>query len=121
MLDKGFVSTYAGVPAEISSVRREVGIYLDGCPVREDVILAASELASNAVLHSASAGAIFTVRVERRDEYVYLEVEDLGGPWVTPIDHSRPHGLDIVELISPKWGIMGTDNSRVVWARVNLP
>ena len=55
MLDGGFASTYAGVPAEVASVRREVGIYLDGCSVRDDAILIVSELASNAIVHSRSA------------------------------------------------------------------
>lgn len=120
MLDKRFVSTYAGVPAEVASVRHEVSMYLTGCPVQDDVILIASELASNAIMHSLSAGAVFTVQVERRDDYVYVEVEDLGGPWVASPDHSRPHGLDVVELITPRWGIMGTPNLRVVWARINF-
>ena len=121
MLDSDFICTYAGVAAEIASARREVGLFLDGCSVRDDVILIVSELASNAIMHSASAGSVFTVRVELHPGHVYIEVEDLGGPWLKSVDHSRPHGLDIVELLAPRWGIAGDGTSvpRVVWAQVN--
>jgi hypothetical protein len=44
----------AGVPASVSAARRFVASALPGCPRADDLILAASELASNAVGHSAS-------------------------------------------------------------------
>jgi two-component sensor histidine kinase len=119
MIDSRFVSSYAGVPGEVANVRREVGIYLDGCSVRDDVILIVSELASNAIMHSNSADAIFTVRVELCKGYAFVECEDLGGPWLPTLDNERPHGLDVLELLTPCWGITGGgDTTRVVWARV---
>ena len=118
MLDRGFLSSYAGVPAEVACVRHEVWSYLADSPVADDVALVVSELASNAIMHSNSAGGIFTVRVDRRDDHIYIEVQDDGGPWVRLIDESRLHGLDILTLLAPHWGVMGTDTCRVVWARV---
>jgi anti-sigma regulatory factor (Ser/Thr protein kinase) len=48
--------------------------------VPEAVVLIVSELASNAILHSASQGEFFTVRAELHPDYVWIEAEDLGGP-----------------------------------------
>jgi anti-sigma regulatory factor (Ser/Thr protein kinase) len=86
------------------------------------VILIVSEFATNAVLHSDSAGEFFTVRCERHAHYVWVEVEDLGGTWhVRPRDGDRAHGLDIVDTLSgaDNWGVELTgDGDRVCWARV---
>ena len=54
---------------------------LDGCPVADEAVLIADELASNAVRHSNSGkpGGRFTVRVEvHKPDYLWVEVEDEG-------------------------------------------
>jgi hypothetical protein len=48
----GYTGTFHGRAEEVSRVRRQVARYLDGCPVTDDAVLAASEFAANAVLHS---------------------------------------------------------------------
>src|ERR1039457_1172569 len=73
---------------------------LDGCPVADDAILCASEMAANAALHSHSAlpGGQFTVSAELSPgDYVWIEVEDQGGLW-TPAaaEPGGGHGLDII-------------------------
>jgi anti-sigma regulatory factor (Ser/Thr protein kinase) len=84
-----------------------------------------SELAANAVLHSATArpGGRFTVRAEVwESHYAWLEVEDQGGPW-TARDSSAPggRGLAIVTSLASYWDIGGDDTARVVCARIDWP
>lgn len=120
-----FTGTYPGRPDQVRNARREIARLLAGCPAANDAVLVVSELASNAVLHSASQGDFFTVRAELHADYVWVETEDLGGPWrcrQQADDH--PHGLDVVQaLVGPdNWGVERTsDGGRVVWARLDLP
>ena len=75
-------------------------------------------------MHSASAGEFFIVRCERYAEYVWIETEDLGGHWHPGVPGDRPHGLDIVALLtSPgNWGTeTASDGNRILWARLDLP
>ena len=88
----------------------------------------ASELAANAAVHSRSAapGGWFTVRAEVRDgDYVWIEVEDQGGPWACHAhDDDHPHGLDLVDALAGdgNWGIDGdASHGRTVWARLDWP
>ncbi|HEY3810494.1 MAG TPA: ATP-binding protein, partial [Acidimicrobiales bacterium] len=97
---------------------------LAGCPAADDAVLIASELAANAVTHSASAGEFFTVRCETHPDYVWIEVEDLGGPWQPAQPDDRPHGLDLIGALAgpDNWGTDTTsDGDRIVWARLDLP
>ena len=104
-------------------VRRAVARHLAGCPAVDDATLIASELAANAILHSASRGQFFTVRAELYPDHVRVEAEDLGGPWRHREPDYRPHGLDVVEALTGPdgWGIeTTTDGGRIVWARLDL-
>src|SRR5579863_338331 len=58
----GYTGTFGGRADEAARVRREIARYLGGCPVTNDMILIADELAANAILHSHSRGASFGVR-----------------------------------------------------------
>jgi anti-sigma regulatory factor (Ser/Thr protein kinase) len=77
----------------------------------DDVILCASELAANAATHSASRlpGGTFTVRIKiSPGDYVWVEVEDDGGPMNPEIrEATGHHGLDIVCALATDWGIDG--------------
>jgi serine/threonine-protein kinase RsbW len=118
-----FTGTYPGRPDQVRNARREVARCLAGCPAANDAVLVVSELASNAVLHSASRGEFFTVRAELHADYVWVEAEDLGGPWRRAPHTDRPHGLDVVEALTgpDNWGTESTsDGGRVVWARLDL-
>jgi hypothetical protein len=98
---------------------------LDGCPMADDVILCASELAANAAVHSNSRlpGGQFTVRAEiHPGDYVWLEVEDNGGPWIEAApDTGQGHGLDIIRALASDCGIDGDYITRIVWARFDWP
>jgi len=87
------------------------------------VVLIASELASNAVLHSRSRSDIFAVGCQVFPHHVRIEVADLGGQWRRLGPDGRPHGLDIVASLATGWGIEQpvADGCRVVWARVEFP
>jgi serine/threonine-protein kinase RsbW len=116
-----YAGTFHGEPGQVGRVRAELRAYLGSCPRSDDAVLIASELAANAVLHSASAGQSFTVRAEIFRDYCWVEVEDLGGPWLCRQRDDRPHGLDIVTaLAGENWGVETSGGCRVTWARVSF-
>jgi serine/threonine-protein kinase RsbW len=118
-------ATYPGGAERLPAVRADLRILLAGCPVVDDVIQCAAELAANAVRHSKSrlAGGAFTVRAEiYPNDYIWIEVEDDGGPWLDAArDPGRGHGLEIVNALASDWGVEGDEASRVVWARLDWP
>jgi anti-sigma regulatory factor (Ser/Thr protein kinase) len=121
-----YSAVFHGVPDQIARVRAGVRDYLDGCLVpddaADDAVLIASELATNAIRHTHSRGAFLIVRCEVFPSYIWVECEDLGGPWHPRQQDGRPHGLDIVKaLAGDGWGTEVTsDGYRVVWARVDF-
>jgi serine/threonine-protein kinase RsbW len=125
---RSFGRAYPGRPELLRRVRADLGAVLDGCPIADETILVASELAANAVVHSSSRqpGGWFIVRAEvSPGECVWVEVEDQGEVWAGghPRD-GRPHGLDIVQAIvgEANWGSYGDAAlGRVAWARLGWP
>jgi len=116
--------TFPGRADQVGLVRRDIASHLAGHPAAADAVLIASELATNSVLHSASAGEYFTVRCQVHPGRVRIEVEDLGGPWQLRQPDDRPHGLDLIgALAGPgNWGADTTsDGDRIVWVRLDLP
>jgi anti-sigma regulatory factor (Ser/Thr protein kinase) len=116
---------FHGAPDQVARVRGGVREYLDGYLVpdgaADDVVLIVSELAANAITHSASAGRFIVARCEVFPSYVWVEVEDLGGPWHPRQRDGRPHGLDIVTALAGPdgWGTETTsDGGRITWCRV---
>ena len=103
-------TTYPGTAEHISTVRADLRPLLHDCPVADDVILCASELAANAALHSNSRlpGGTFTVRIlVSRSDFIRVEVHDNGGPWTSAsADTTGHHGLDIVRALADKWAPM---------------
>ncbi len=96
---------------QVRHARRFLTGILTDCPAADDVILAASELAGNAVLHSASRqpGGTFTITADiRHGDHVRIEIHDHGGPWNQQHHHDgRPHGLDIVASLAASHGVSG--------------
>jgi anti-sigma regulatory factor (Ser/Thr protein kinase) len=92
---------------------------LQGCPGAYEALLCASELATNALLHSDTreAGGTFTVRAEiRPGTSVTIEVEDCGGCWAEPRPHpAHGRGLGIVQQLTDDWGVRDNGKRRVVW------
>ena len=125
---RSFGHAYPGRPEEVQRVRADLGGILNECPIADEMILVASELAANAVIHSSSRqpGGRFIVRAAVcPDAYIRVEVEDQGGIWAGhhPRD-GRPHGLDIVQAIAGdgNWGIDGDAAlGRIAWVRLDWP
>lgn len=118
--------SYPGTPDQAAAVRADISPLLSGCPIADDVLLCASELAANAIKHSRSRrpGHRFTVRAEiRAAHFAQVEVSDRGGPWRMPPTSrtGRKHGLDIVAALATRWGTRGGLTGRTVWARLNWP
>lgn len=120
-----FERTYPGAADQIRHVRADLAPDLSECPMADELLLAVSELCTNAAVHSRSRdrGGQFTVRVDiRADDYLWAEVEDQGGAWSTSEPDDRPHGLDIVAALvgDGNWGIDGDEEiGRVVWVRLD--
>jgi anti-sigma regulatory factor (Ser/Thr protein kinase) len=116
---------FPGRTDRIREVRATLGLALAACPIAEDVVLAACELATNCVLHSRSREpwGRFTVRAElHAGDYLWLGVEDGGGLWTEqPRSDVRGRGLAIVAAVSSDWGVEGDALARVVWARFDWP
>jgi serine/threonine-protein kinase RsbW len=117
--------TYPGTTEHIRIVRADLRAALHECPMADDVILCASELAANAAIHSRSRlpGGTFTVRVKiSPSDHAWIEVEDDGGPKSPGLrDATRHHGLDIVRALATDWGIGGDHTARTIWARFDWP
>lgn len=104
---------------------------LSGCPVAEDVVLMADELACNAIRHSRSRepGGLFVVRLWTcPGQSVRVEVADGGGRWASPVNQGDPddageaewyryggRGLRIVAALAAAWGVRGDERGRTVW------
>jgi anti-sigma regulatory factor (Ser/Thr protein kinase) len=112
---------FGGFPEEIHNVRAFVAELVDGCPAADDVVLLSSEVATNAILHSASGAAgTFSVSVLAGRGSVRVEVRDLGSATAPSVRRSRQPGesgagLSLVEKLSDRWGFDGGEHGRVVW------
>jgi anti-sigma regulatory factor (Ser/Thr protein kinase) len=93
--------------------------------VLEHAQLVASELASNSVRHSgAPPSTTLTLRIERSETAVRLEIEDPGhGGEITVRrpDVAGGFGLNIVQVLSERWGAERvTAGGTRVWALLSL-
>ena len=81
----------------------------------DDVLLLASELVTNAVVHAAAHGPI-ELTAECRPDATWVEVRDHGPGFASPQPAPR-HGLQIVSVASERWGIV-EDGATSVWFEV---
>ena len=80
---------FAGSRDQVRQARDFVARVLGGCPAKDDAVLLASELATNAITHTASGdGGRFTVTVYQAGTWVRVEVHDAGSA-TTPAARSR--------------------------------
>lgn len=122
-----FDRVYPGTISQPGRVRSDLAEITRQYPVADDVALLASELATNAILHTRSGhpGRVFTVRATLYPgDYAWVEVADAGGDWsMDEHDDEHGRGLAIVAAIAGdgNWGIEGDSASRVVWFRLDWP
>jgi len=122
-----FERAYPGTTGQPRKVRADLAVIAGGFPAVDELLLLASELATNAILHSQSGhpGHRFTIRATLYPgDYAWIEVVDQGGAW-TRNGHDDEHGrgLEVVAGIAGdgNWGIDGDERSRVAWFRLDWP
>lgn len=113
--------TFSGRPDQVGAARRFVWSTLSPCPSADDAVLLTSELAANAVLHTASGDSgSFGVAVRHTDRLARVEVTDDGSltaPTVRPNDELAvsARGLLLVSIVASRWGHDGDSSARLVW------
>ena len=131
-----WVRVFPGELQQVRQVRTFVACALAGCPARETLLACVSELAANAIAHTATgAGGIFTVEVAQPGPgMATVAVTDAGGARAPAIRRaSEPggthdlgeggRGLALVDALSSRWGYRDLDSGagRTVWAEATWP
>ena len=113
---------FPGQPRQVREARRWIKPLLAGLPAADDALLALSELASNAVIHSKSRlpRGVFIVRAVILMDLVRIEVTDQGGVWHGQFgpDPQFGRGLSIVAALASAWGITGDQAGRTAWCEI---
>jgi serine/threonine-protein kinase RsbW len=116
-----------GDAAQLSEARAWVlGLLPEACPRAADVALVVSELATNALLHSASGapGGVVDVLVDVEPDAVALAVVDQGPAALAPArrpDGEGGRGLQIVTALADAYEVTTTPEGRTVWCRLDWP
>ena len=103
---------FPGRPEQVAQARRFVARVLDTCPVVDDALLCASELASNAIRHTRSGrSGKFQVLVWRGRASACVAVLDDGSDTIPAPTPGAPgglaesgHGLLTVQALAAWWG-----------------
>lgn len=108
----------------MSAVRRWFKSLLPPCPACDDLISVVTELACNAVAHTASGrGGWFAVELTWHPAIVRVAVADCGGPAEPHIIHDsdseRGRGLLLVRGLAIRSGHTGDHRGRLVWADIS--
>lgn len=118
---------FPGTASAVSQARRFVaGVVGDDFPALDDVLVLVSEVASNAVTHTASGdGGAFEVVVLMTGDSARVEIADQGGASEPRLADNGPvealtggRGLRIVDTLAVNWGHAGDELGRVVWFEV---
>ena len=117
-------------PANAAVVRHSIAADLSSRAVAQDriadVVLVASELVSNAVVHTAPnlIDQDLDIAWEIQPDCVLIQVvdasPDLPRPRSTNETDTRGRGLSIVAALALDWGVRRTPSGKQVWARVPL-
>ncbi len=124
--DSTWEQTYPGREDQVGHVRAALLPLLGDCPIADDVVLVMSELAANAVRHSASRehGGTFTARLlHLPGHFVLGEIEDGGSSWDGDLEGSArdASGLFVVLTLASACGVTVDGCKRVVWFRIHYP
>jgi len=118
---------FPGCERELSRLRRWLSSLLPDCPERDEVLSIATELATNALEHTASGapGGTFAVEVTWHRSVMLVAVADGGSPGeprvIEDLDGERGRGLLLVRGLSARTGWTGDERGRVVWAQIAWP
>lgn len=120
--------TFPGRPEQVGQARLFASSVLAGRPEADTAALVVSELATNALRHTASGepDGTFLVVVWARADGVRVAVYDLGSartPAIAPADgdelRASGHGLVLVTTLAKEWGATRTKTGRRVWAELS--
>jgi serine/threonine-protein kinase RsbW len=112
---------FPGQADQIANARDFTRRVLASCPVLDEAVLLVSELATNAVEHTATgSGGHFDVIIYRDETLLIIAVKDEGSdkaPVTRSVDELAEggRGLGLVELITDRWGYCGNERGRTVW------
>jgi signal transduction histidine kinase/serine phosphatase RsbU (regulator of sigma subunit)/DNA-binding response OmpR family regulator len=120
-----FTARLAEAGTAPSEARRAVARELRRWGVAEepvdDIVLIASELVTNALVHARPP---IDLRLRRIGPHVILEIRDRAGlrPRRRRPDDSDEHGrgLNIVEVLSESWGTRTSESGKTVWCTVRV-
>ena len=113
---------FAGRHNQVACARAFVRMALGPVSVVDEAVLLVSELCTNALLHTASGyDGTFDVAVYLGSLSVRIEVRDGGAAQAPSVrqpvgpfaEYGR--GLDLVDLLSDRWGYNGDSNGRSVY------
>jgi len=115
---------FPGTPDQVAHVRRYLRSQLAGHPALDDAMLTASELASNAIRHTASGhqGGMFAVHLTLASpHHIAVMVTDQGGPNQPRISHpgtgqDSGRGLEVVAALASLLITSGDTTGRSVLA-----
>ena len=101
-------------PHLVAEARAFIRHHIQGSPRAEDVELAASELATNAIRHAKTP---FELAIHIAPHRIRLEVAD-ESPDVPILMEPTGlrHGLHILDALAERWGTDRVDSGKVVWA-----
>jgi anti-sigma regulatory factor (Ser/Thr protein kinase) len=129
-----FLQAFPGHPDQVAQARHFVAQALADCPAMVDVVLLTSELATNAVQHSATGhGGSFAVAISHGAGRVRLTVSDdgsAGHPMLAAADElaTSGRGLMLVDSLALRWGYTGpgerargTGEKSTVWFEISCP
>ena len=115
---------FPGKAEQVRDVRRWVREALPPCPARDDAEAIASELAANAVVHTASGqpGGTFAAYLAWSPDRARIVIAD-GGAATGPVlvrdsAGERQRGLAVVDSLAITWAHVGGGDCRWTWADV---
>lgn len=115
-------ATLPGMPSSVPVARRLVRDAVPGCPRADDLVVAVSELVTNAIVHSRSGrGGSFTMQVRTAPDWARVEITD-EGPAPGGTSKRNGWGLEIVSGVTDKSAaVIHADGCRTAWCEVTWP
>lgn len=115
---------FPGRTDQIRHARALITGFLSDCPSAADAVLLVSELATNAIQHTASGhpGGTFTLRAEITTTGFRAEVEDQGSTWHGDLTTAQcPHGLYLLHQLTDTCGSRPGEHGWVLWFELACP
>jgi anti-sigma regulatory factor (Ser/Thr protein kinase) len=119
-----------GTPDQVRRVRQWISAELGpGHPLRDDCLLLASEVVTNAIVHSATgAGGTFSVSLTYSRTQAVVTVQDDGSAFPPCACHTTSNspatsgrGIPLIENLSHRWGLTRQSGTNEVWFELIAP